>query len=201
MSDGTRQLVLTTAAAEKVYRTLAPETTVDVTLTVAEGGELAWLPQETILFDQARLHAHDRGRSRRRCAPAAGRGGRIRPLRHGRSGRERAAFDRWRVRRDGRLIYAETMRLDGPVSHKLANPAVANGGVAIATLVLAPGDDAVVAAVRALGDRFRGEVGASAWNGLAVVRLVARDGAALRHDLIAVLSALRGRALPRLWLN
>jgi len=54
--------------------------------------------------------------------------------------------------------------------------------------------------VRALAG-FRGEVGASAWNGLAAVRFVAGDGAALRHDLIAVLTALRGSALPRLWLH
>jgi urease accessory protein len=55
--------------------------------------------------------------------------------------------------------------------------------------------------VRALGDRLRGEVGVSAWNGLAVVRLCAADGEALRHDLVAVLAAVRGASLPRLWLN
>src|SRR5439155_14175181 len=41
------RLVVTTAAAEKVYRTLEPDTNVGVTLTVAAGGKLAWLPQET----------------------------------------------------------------------------------------------------------------------------------------------------------
>ena len=51
---------------------------------------------------------------------------------------------------------------------------------------------AIAAGVRALGDHFRGEVGVSAWNGLAVVRLCAADGAALRHDLVAVLTAVRG---------
>ncbi len=58
-----------------------------------------------------------------------------------------------------------------------------------------------LAAVRALGDKFRGEVGVSAWNGFALVRLCAQDGAALRHDLVAVLGAVRGRALPHLWLH
>ena len=48
---------------------------------------------------------------------------------------------------------------------------------------------------------FAGEVGVSAWNGLAVARLVAPDGAALRRDLIAVLTALGGTPLPRLWMN
>ena len=41
----------------------------------------------------------------------------------------------------------------------------------------------------------------SAWNGLAVVRLMAPDGAMLRHDLMAVLTALNPQPLPRLWLN
>ena len=51
------------------------------------------------------------------------------------------------------------------------------------------------------GDEFRGEVGVSAWNGFAIARLCAADGAALRHDLVAVLTAVRGTSLPRLWLN
>ena len=93
------------------------------------------------------------------------------------------------------------MRLDGAVTRKLAEPAVAKGGVAVATVLVVPGDEEIAAAVRALGDEFRGEVGVSAWNGFAVARLCAADGAALRHDLVAVLTAVRGTALPRLWLN
>src|SRR5450432_923142 len=49
------RLVVTGAAAEKVYRALDSETTIKAKLDVAAGGELAWLPQETILFDRARL--------------------------------------------------------------------------------------------------------------------------------------------------
>jgi urease accessory protein len=106
--------------------------------------------------------------------------------------------DHWRVRRGGRLIFAENTRLDGAVVERLSEPAVAGGGVAIATVLIAPGDEALVQAVRAL--EFAGEVGISAWNGIAVARLCARDGAALRRDLTAVLAAL-GQPLPRLWLN
>src|SRR5215468_828125 len=51
--EGTR-LTVTTAAAEKVYRTLGDASTIDVKLDVAAGASLAWLPQETILFDRAR---------------------------------------------------------------------------------------------------------------------------------------------------
>ena len=49
------RLVITTAAAEKIYRSLEPDAIMDVNLKVAAGGSLAWLPQETILFDRARL--------------------------------------------------------------------------------------------------------------------------------------------------
>ena len=56
------------------------------------------------------------------------------------------------------------------------------------------------AALRARSADCRGEVGISAWNGLALVRLVAQDGMSLRHDLVAVLAAL-DVPLPRLWLN
>jgi urease accessory protein len=93
------------------------------------------------------------------------------------------------------------MRLHGAVAAKLTEPAVANGGIAVATVLVVPADEATAARVQALAAGFRGEVGVSAWNGVALARLCAADGAALRHDLIAVLTAMRDAALPRLWLN
>jgi urease accessory protein len=195
------RLLVTSAAAEKIYRTLGAETSIAARLDVAAGGALAWLPQETILFDRARLRRTfevDLAADARLLLAEA--------VIFGRSGMGETVadgflFDRWRVRRDGRLIHAETARLDGNVAAKLAQAAVANGGVAMASVLLVPGDEAIVAAVRAASRRCRGEVGASAWNDRAVVRLVAADGAALRHDLSCVLTAIRGGALPRLWLH
>ena len=112
---------------------------------------------------------------------------------------EGAFTDRWRVRRDSALVFAETTRFDGNVAQRLREPAVAAGGIALATVLVAPGDDAMIERVRAVAN-FCGEVGVSAWNGLAVARLCAKDGAALRHDLAAVLAAV-GAPLPRLWLQ
>ncbi len=60
-------------------------------------------------------------------------------------------------------------------------------------------EERAIAAVRA--HEFSGEVGVSAWNGIAVARLVARDGATLRRDLAAVLAALDSGRLPKLWLD
>jgi urease accessory protein len=195
------RLLVTSAAAEKVYRTLGSETIIAAKLDVAAGGELAWLPQETILFDRARLRRTievDLAADARLLLAEAvilGRSG------MGETVAEGLWLDRWRVRRAGRLLHAETVRLDGNVAAKLAQGAVAKGGVAMATLLSVPGDETIVAAVRAASRHCRGEVGASAWNGLAVVRLVAADGAALRHDLAGILTTIRSGRLPRLWLH
>ena len=193
------RLLVTTAAAEKVYRTLGCETTITARLDVAAGGELAWLPQETILFDRARLQrtieinlAAD---ARLLMAEAVifGRAGMGETVTKG------LLFDRWRLRRSGRLIHAESVRLDGNVAAKLAQSAVAKSGIAMATVLSVPGDETTVAAARAASRECRGEVGVSAWNGLAVVRLIAAEGAALRHDLACVLTSIRGGRLPQLW--
>ena len=134
--------MVTTAAAEKVYRTLAPDATIDVKLAVGAGGSLAWLPQETILFDRARLKRSIEidlaGDARLLLAEAVvfGRAG------MGEAVEDCSLFDRWRLRRDGALIHAEAMRLDGAVAAKLAEPAVAKGGIAVATVLVVPGDEA-----------------------------------------------------------
>jgi urease accessory protein len=195
------RLVVTTAAAEKIYRSQSAPATLAVTATLAEGAELTWLPHETILFDRARLvRSFDIA-----LAPTArllfaeavvfGRSA------MGETVREGLFADRWRVRRGGQLIFAESVRLDGAITERLAETAVAAGQVALATVLAVPGDDAAAEAVRALAGTFRGEVGISAWNGMALARLAAPDGAALRHDLALLLAALGRAPLPRLWLN
>jgi urease accessory protein len=82
----------------------------------------------------------------------------------------------------------------------MQRPAAA-GGTAIANVLKIPGDEEAVAAVNAMQQNFGGEVGVSAWNGLALARLVAPDGAALRRDLAAIVTAWSAAPLPRLWLN
>lgn len=191
---------LTTAAAEKVYRALGRPARVAVSLTVAEGASLSWLPQETILFDDAGLDrtiAIDLDPGARLVfveSMVLGRAAMGERLATG------AILDRWRLRRGGRLVFADGLRLDGAIAATLDTVASAAGGAAMATVLLAPGGDDIVAAVRGRESGYAGEVGASAWNGIAAVRLLARDGAALRRDLVAVLAAI-GAPLPRLWTN
>jgi urease accessory protein len=199
LAEGT-SLLAGTAAAEKIYRSAGPDTEMDVKLDIGKGARLAWLPQETILFDRARLSRCidvDLAESASLLMAEAVVFGRAAM---GEAIAEGFFADRWRVRRAGQLVYADSARLDGAIAEKLAALAATAGGIAIATVLIAPGDDGKLAAVRALSGQFAGEVGISAWNGIAVARLCAKDGAALRHDLIAVLAAL-GASVPRLWLN
>jgi urease accessory protein len=198
--EGTR-LAVTTAAAEKIYRAQGPAAKLDIALKVAAGAHLAWLPQETILFDRARV-------SRRididLAADASlllceivvfGRAAMGERMLHG------EFVDRWRLTRGGRLVFAENIRLDGDIGEKLTKSAVAKGGAAIGTALIVPGDEALVTRIREVANSCRGEVGISAWNGFAMARFCAQDAARLRADMIAVLGRASDAALPRLWLN
>jgi urease accessory protein len=194
-------LVLTTASAEKVYRSLGDDATLDIALRAEAGADIAWMPRETILFDRSRLArtidielAED---ARLLLAEAVmfGRAGMGEAVDHGR------LFDRWRIRRGGRLVYADSIRLDGNIADELQKTAVAAGHVAVATILLYPADDRFVAALRESAPRLRGEVGASTWNGLTAARFCARDGESLRHDMMTALSIALDGPLPKLWLN
>jgi urease accessory protein len=198
--EGAR-LTLTTAAAEKIYRAGDHPSQLDISLKAAAGAHLGWLPQETILFDRARV-------SRRIDIDLADSASLLlcEIVVFGRSAMgERMQsgefVDRWRVRRGGRLVFAETIRLDGDIGAKLGHPAIAKGGVAIGTALIVPGDEALVERIRTLSESFGGEVGISAWNGFAMARFCAQDAARLRADMMAVLGRASGAALPRLWLN
>ena len=194
-------LGVTTTAAEKVYRAPGPAAVLNIALKAEAGAHLAWLPQETILFDRARI-------SRRididLAADASlllceivvfGRAAMGERMLHG------EFIDRWRLRRAGKLVFAETIRLDGDIGAKLSQPAVAKGGVAIGTALIVPGDEAVVERIREASETFGGEVGISAWNGFAMARFCAQDAARLRADMMTVLDRASGSALPRLWLS
>jgi urease accessory protein len=145
--EGAR-LTLTTAAAEKVYRAPGPAAELNIALKAGAGAHLAWLPHETILFDRARIArrididlADDA--SLLLCEIVVfGRAAMGEKMLHG------EFIDGWRLRRGGRLVFAETVRLDGDIGEKLSQPAVAKGGVAIGTALIVPGDEAVVERIR-----------------------------------------------------
>ena len=198
--EGAR-LTLTSAAAEKVYRAENSGAAVNIALKAHAHAHLAWLPQETILFDRARVRRHididlAESASLLFCEIVVfGRTAMGERMSQG------EFLDCWRMRRAGRLVFAENIHLDGDIGEKLARPAVGGGGSAIGAALIVPGDEALVARIRKLSESFRGEVGISAWNGFAMARFCAQDAASLRADMMAVLGRASSSALPRLWLN
>ena len=194
-------LTVTTAAAEKVYRSHGPEAQVNIALRAAADARLCWLPQETIVFDQARvLRRIDidlaQSASLLLCEIVVfGRAAMGEIMAHG------SFTDRWRMRIGGKLVFAETIRLEGDIAAKLARRAVANGGVAVGTALIVPGDESLAARTREVSDAFGAEAGVSAWNGFAMARFCAQDAARLRADMMKVLERVSPSGLPRLWLN
>lgn len=190
-----------TAAAEKIYRARDEEPArLNVSLHIGPGARLDWLPQPTILFDRS---AFVRKTEVDLCASSTflaaeclifGRAAMGEELLSGR------VQDAWRVRREGKLIFADTLRLDGGVARMLDRPGVLVGGHATATIFYAgPGAAARVDDVRALLEAAACDIGVSAFNEILLLRAAAKDGRTLQAELKPVLEFLSGHTLPRIW--
>lgn len=191
------RLTVTTAAAEKVYRAEGPPAEIATSLKVAPSARLAFLPHETILFDGVKVSRRididvAAGGSLLVCGIVVfGRTAMGERLLNG------SFVDRWRLRYGGKLAFAETVRLAGDIGEQLASPAIARGAAAVASLLMVPGDQALVERLREAA--FGCEVGISAWNGFAMARVCAQDAASLRADITALLCRAGGQLLPRHW--
>lgn len=198
---------ITAQAAERFYRAVpgSEPAVLRNVIRLASGAALEWLPQETLLFDRSAL---DRRLEVELAADAWFLG--VETLVFGRAAMGEQVRQAWlrdaiRVRRDGRWLLHESVRLDGDADAMLRRPSVAAGARAMATLVfVAPDAEAALAAVRAVLDTAptqEVEAGASAWNGMLVARFLAVRAASLRVAVVAVLATLRrARPLPRVWL-
>lgn len=204
-------VTLATQAAEKLYRSLSDdaEALIDVRLTVGDNARAEWLGQEAILFDQARV--------RRRFEAEVAPGGRLLALESLVLGRiamgERycsgLVHDSWRIRRDGRLLWADALRLDGNVAELMARPFGCGEAQACASLVYAgPDAETRLAAARALiGKEADGDtrLGATSFDGLLIVRLLGRNAAVLRSKLVRLAGSLRAEIfggpprMPTVW--
>ncbi|WP_411914152.1 urease accessory protein UreD [Bosea thiooxidans] len=189
---------VTTQACERVYRSTGTDAVVENRLRLSAGARLAWLPQETILFDGGRLF-------RRLEADLVGDAElvAVEAILFGRQAMGETLhsghlYDRWRVRRDGHLIFADDLRVAGDIAALLAPQPAMAGRRAMATVLFAG------AAPERFLEPARSIIGpgggASAWNGKFLARLVEETGLALRRRLEPLLTLLMGgRALPKVW--
>jgi urease accessory protein len=169
-------------------------------LTVGPDATLEWLPQETILFSGARL-----ARRFDVAVQASSRLLMVEMIVLGRTASGEAMVDgslndQWRVSRDGRLVFADALRIGGDIAAAMQRSAIGGGARATALILLvAPDAERHLDRVRGVLDGTECDCGASTWNGLLAVRAVARDTAELRRVVIACATAITGRAMPRVW--
>lgn len=188
-------LVATTQAAEKIYRSLGDDAEIHSRLTGSSGAQLYWLPQETILFDRARLRrsldVDLTGGATLLALEATVFGRRA----MGESIQDFAFHDRWRVRREGELIFADDVRFDGPLPRTVAT--LGEAGATATLLLVAEDAESHLDALR----RCLGSDGAvSAWNGKLLARIRAMDGFVLRKLLNPALKKFVPEgALPAIW--
>jgi urease accessory protein len=188
---------ITTQAHEKVYRASLGTVVITAQLGVESGAQLEWLPQPTILFDRARLTRRTDVTMAADAQMLA-----VEAVIFGRMAmsevmREGALDDQWTIRRGGRLIHFDRFALENEIDKSLARAGVLDGHAAMATIRhVAPDAEARLDMTREL---LGADGAASAWNGMLVARIVARDGQHLSAVLARLLPALRGRPLPPIW--
>jgi urease accessory protein len=197
---------VTTQAAEKIYRSRGDDTLFSVDLSLGAGAWLEWLPQETILFEGARFRRETRielaAEARLIAAEivAFGRAARGERITAGHY------IDRWRISREGRLVWADALTHTAAPEAALAHPAGFGGAAVAATLVVAGPEaarqlDVARAALAAANRPGAPRVAATVVNDLLIARFIGNSAQQLRSDLAQLWCTLRqgmGNLPPRL---
>lgn len=196
-------------AAEKFYRSTGADTRIDIELDLGRNAWLEWLPQETILFDGARL----RRRTHLNLGPgsgalageilAFGRQARGEELTHG------LVHDGWHLTRDGKPAWSDIFHAaEDDLVTALDHPAALAGARASAMLIHVGRDlAALLARVR---EKLRGlntglRAAATIVNDVLLVRWLGADAAEIRPSFAALWMDLRAQArglpmnLPTFW--
>ena len=198
-SEGAR-VTLTTQSAEKIYRAQAEAAEINVSLRAREGAMLEWLPQETIMFAGAKLKRRLDVDLAEDAALTL-----VEPIVFGRLAMgelsiEGSLRDRWRVRRNQQLVFAEEFRIEGEIGETLDRPAVGRKGRATALMLhVAPGAEGMADPVREALRDAACECAVSAWNGMLVARFVSPAPEVQRLAIVLAMRALRGQDAPRVW--
>ena len=199
-------IAVTSQTAERVYRALSEPARVLTKLKVSDGARLAWFPQETIIFNWARLHRE----TEVEISPGAellaldwlvfGRAAHGEQIVGGR------LSDHWRVKKDGRLIWADTFNVGEEVFPHLKRRALLGNCKAIATLIyFGPEMHKRLELLRDISGSLDCLCAATSVSGLIIVRLAADSSSNLRlalHDLIDQLGPEFGSGpfrVPKMW--
>ncbi len=192
------EVTATTQTAERGYASQGPAANVCISANVAAGGRLNWLPQETLIYEDAHV-------SRETTIDLSGNAicllvETIVLGRHamGEVPRRARLTDRRLIRRDARPIWAETLRLDGAGLSMTGQPAVLNGANCFAVVALiAPDAPDLTDSIRSTLTVQGCHSAVSGWDGKLLIRITATNGWPLRQQLAQTLRTLT--PLPRVW--
>jgi len=199
-------VAVTSQAAEKVYRALDEPARITTKLRACEAAKLAWLPQETIVFDQARLS--------RETEIEVSSGAELLALEwlvlgraaHGEQMVGGHITDSWRVKKEGRLIWADSFRATNEMFPHLHRKSLLSNCKAIGTLIyFGPRLEARVEFLRDIARSLDCRCAATSAGGLIIVRFAARASSDLRHalrDLLLQFSQEFGPGpfrVPKMW--
>ncbi|MCF4097169.1 urease accessory protein UreD [Maritalea mediterranea] len=192
------EALATTQTAERLYRSIGDKAHLNVHLKIDHNARFCWLPQETIVFDGARL-------SRRMNVEVAPSGSALllESFMLGRKAmgetvRQCDLSDQWRVYLGDKLVFAEAMKIRDV--DRLCKGAALMHHLAFATFALVEKD--AQHKLNGLNSLLAGldiRAAASAWDDVLIARFVAPDAFTLRRALTAVLEQFNNQPLPRVW--
>ncbi len=192
--------LITGQACERIYQSRFGEAEVNGRVVLADQARLDWVPQPTILFNEGRFRRMTQVDMAESATLLA-----VEGIIFGRTAMAEEVFsgwveDGWRIRRGGKLVYADTLRITGSVNEQLASKAVLAGHKATASIIyVAPDAEQRLEEMRSLFGSDQFIAGASAWDGILSARVVAPTGAILTKALLPILSGFRKEAMPRVW--
>ena len=199
-------IAVTSQTAERVYRALDQPARIMTKLRVGDGAKLAWFPHETIVFNWARLH--------RETEVEISSGSELVALEwlvfgraaHGEQMVGGEIRDSWRVKKQGRLIWADTLRFSAEVFPHLNRKALLSNCKAIATLIyFGPELDKRLELLREISRSVDCLCAATSVAGLIIVRVAAEESSTLKLALRGLLQQLGPEfadgpfRVPRMW--
>ena len=177
-------IAVTSQAAEKVYRALNKPARVATRLKACQSARLAWLPQETIVFNWARLHRTTEIELFSGAELLAVEWLVLGRAAHGEVVTGGNITDSWRVKRDSRLIWADSFRITDEIFPYLHRKALLADFYAIATLIyFGPHLDKRLEFLREIIPSLRCNCAATLVSGLIVLRFAAKESFDLKLAL------------------
>jgi len=199
-------IAVTSQAAEKVYRALNEPARIATKLKACEGSKLAWLPQETIVFNCGRLS--------RETEIELSSGAELLALEwlvlgraaHGEQMVGGHITDSWRVKKEGRLIWADSFRATNETFPHLHRKALLSNCKAVGTLIyFGPYLEARLEFLRDIAPSLECCCAATSVGGLIIVRFAAKMSSDLRLALRSFLQQFSRELgpgpfrVPKMW--